>query len=73
MKNVDVIDFAKEQLLKGKENIVVIYSQRVAAKLMLKGFVLQGLGRNKSNKDKNVFYFKDSNAIKQAICEINLK
>lgn len=50
---------------------MVIYSQKMAAKLMLKGFVLQGMGKNEKNERKNVFYFKDSEELKKAMCEIS--
>lgn len=46
---------------------MVIYSQRLAAKLMLKGFVLQGLEKHKNNSGRNVFYFKDSEEITKEI------
>lgn len=47
-----------------------IYSQKVAAKLMLKGFVLIGMGKNHKKEDKNTFYFKDSDELKKALNEI---
>ena len=40
---------------------ITIFSQRMAGFLMLKGFILLGIGLNKNTNDgKNVFYFKDS-------------
>lgn len=50
---------------------MVIYSQRIAALLMLKGFVLQGMDRNTNKSNKNVFYFKDSDELKRAINEFS--
>lgn len=52
---------------------MVIYSQKVAAKLMLKGFVLQGMDKNKVNERKNVFYFKDSTELKAYMQELSNK
>jgi hypothetical protein len=50
---------------------MVIYSQRVAALLMLKGFVLQGMEKNKLNNRKNIFYFKDSDELKLVLSDIS--
>ncbi len=50
---------------------MVIYSQRMTAELMLKGFVLQGMDKNQNKSGKNVFYFKDSEEIKKAMREIS--
>lgn len=50
---------------------MVIYSQQMAAKLMLKGFVLQGMDKNKNNQRKNIFYFKDSEELKTAMSELS--
>lgn len=49
---------------------MIVYSQKLAAKLMLKGFVLQGMEKHKNNSGRNVFYFKDSEEIKVAIQEL---
>lgn len=49
---------------------MVVYSQKVAAKLMLKGFVLQGMDKHKSRNGRNIFYFKDSEELIKAINEI---
>lgn len=43
----------------------------MAAQLMLRGFVLQGMDKNKSNERKNIFYFKDSEELKQIMSEIS--
>lgn len=50
---------------------MVIYSQRMAAQLMLKGFVLQGMDKSEKNIRKNVFYFKDSDELKKTMSEIS--
>lgn len=50
---------------------MIIYSQKLAAKLMLRGFVLQGMEKHKNNSGRNVFYFKDSDELKIAIEELN--
>jgi len=44
---------------------MVIYSQKMTAYLILRGFVLQDMKRNHNNSGKNVFYFKDSNELKK--------
>ncbi|AZV43742.1 hypothetical protein BAOM_3133 [Peribacillus asahii] len=49
---------------------MVIYSQKLMAKLVLKGFVLQGMGKNSNDKHKNVFYFKDSEELRKAMDEL---
>jgi hypothetical protein len=50
---------------------MVIYSQKMAARLMLKGFVLQGMDKNLSKNGKNIFYFKDSDELKKTMNEIS--
>lgn len=50
---------------------MVIYSQRMAALLMLRGFVLQGMERNHDGTGKNVFFFKDSEDLRNAMSEIS--
>lgn len=50
---------------------MVIYSQQMAAKLMLRGFVLQGMDKNKNNPNKNIFYFKDSVELSNALNELS--
>lgn len=50
---------------------MVIYSMRMAALLMLKGFVLQGIGKNENKSGKNVFYFKDSEELRKAMNELS--
>lgn len=50
---------------------MVIYSQRMAANLMLKGFVLQGIEKNQNKSGKNIFYFKNSEELKKAMNEIS--
>lgn len=52
---------------------VVIYNQRLAGKLMVQGFVLQGMDRNYNNSGRNVFYFKDSKELIKAIRELTNK
>lgn len=47
-----------------------IYSQKLAATLMLKGFVLVGMEKNNaSDSGRNVFFFKDSPELEKAISE----
>lgn len=52
---------------------MVVYSQQMAAKLMLKGFVLQGMDKNKNNPNKNIFYFKESIELNKALSELSKK
>lgn len=52
---------------------MVIYSQKMAAKLMLKGFILQGMDKNKNHPNKNIFYFNDSDDLKLTINELSKK
>jgi len=49
-----------------------IFNQKLAGKLMTRGFVLQGLEPNPNGKF-NVFLFKDSEELRKAIEEINHK
>jgi hypothetical protein len=50
---------------------MVIYSQKMAAKLMLKGFILQGMSKNKNDQKKNIFYFNNSDELKKAMYELS--
>lgn len=50
-------------------NKFVIMSQRLAGFLMLRGFVLQGVGRNRKFPDRNVFYFVNSPELRTAMVE----
>jgi len=43
----------------------------MTAYLLLRGFVLQNIKRNYNNSGKNVFYFRDSNELKEAIEQFN--
>lgn len=52
---------------------MVVYSQKLAATLMLKGFVLQGMEKNKDKSGKNIFYFKDSEELRNAVSEYSTK
>lgn len=50
---------------------MLIYSQKMAAKLMLRGFILQGMRPNDKFPNKNVFIFKDTPQLKEAMIEIS--
>lgn len=52
---------------------MVIYNQKLAGILMQKGFVLQGMGTNKHDTTKNVFFFKDTKSIREVIKELTGK
>lgn len=47
-----------------------VFSQRIAGNLMIRGFRLHGIARNRKYAEKNVFYFKDCQEVRQAIEEI---
>lgn len=47
----------------------VIFSQTLAGWLMMKGFILIALGENRKYPSKNVFIFKQSDALNEAINE----
>ena len=44
-----------------------VFSQRIAGHLMIRGFRLHGIKRNRKFNEKNVFYFKDCQEVRQAI------
>ena len=48
-----------------------VFSQRVAVNLMLMGFKIYNVSKNKKFEDKNVFYFRDCQEVRQAIEQIN--
>jgi hypothetical protein len=52
---------------------MVIYSQKMAAKLMLKGFILQGMEKNSKYPNKNIFYFNDTEELKKTMNELSNK
>lgn len=45
----------------------VITSQRIAGYLMMRGFVLQGMAENRKYPGRNVFLFKKSDELLQAV------
>ena len=49
------------------EQIKKIHNQKLMGYLCLRGFCLQGLEENKIHKGKNVFLFKESEELIQAI------
>ena len=46
-----------------------VFSQKLAGYLMLRGFVLEGIGTNKHDASKRVFFFKDSDELQAAIAK----
>lgn len=50
----------------------VVLSQRVAGHLMMRGFVLKGLGENRKCPGRNVFFFNNTEQLREAIAEFNL-
>lgn len=47
--------------------MITIYNQRLAGTLMAKGFILVSMGQNRKNVRKNVFYFKDTPQLREAM------
>lgn len=57
-----------------RTNTIIIHSQRLAGMLMQKGFVLIAMDReNGTQTGKNVFLFKDSPNLRQAMKEYKLQ
>lgn len=54
-------------------NYFKVYKMEIAAKLMLRKFVLQGLSEDEKNPRFKVFLFKDSEELRKAINEITKK
>lgn len=52
---------------------MIIYSQKMAAKLMLKGFILQGMEKNSKYQNKNIFYFNDTEELRKVMNELSNK
>ncbi len=52
---------------------MIIFSQKIAGQLMARGFILQKMDVNKKDETKNIFIFKDSNALEEAFKEITNK
>lgn len=52
-----------------KSKFKPIYSQKLAAYLMLRGFVLLNMEKNKDNSGRNVFFFNNSNQLEDATNE----
>lgn len=52
-----------------KNTMKTIFSQKLAGNLMQKGFVLVDMRPNKDGTGKNVFFFKDTPELNNAIAE----
>lgn len=50
-------------------DIITIFSQRLAGYLMYKGFVLGGSRPDSEGSGRNLFFFKNSDDIQKAIAE----
>lgn len=48
---------------------IVIFNQKVAGYLMLKGFTLKDINKNKNNIKMNVFVFNDAPELRLAISQ----
>ncbi|KKO54500.1 DUF5659 domain-containing protein [Paenibacillus sp. DMB20] len=53
-------------------NHFVVLSQKMAGHLMMRGFVLKGIGENHRYPGRNVFFFKNTPELQEAIAEFNL-
>ena len=58
-------------MYKERKKDLPVFSQRVASNLMLMGFKLYNVAKNKKFEGKNVFYFRDCQEVRQAIEKIN--
>lgn len=52
-----------------KPKVTTIFKQQLAGYLMMRGFVLINIRKSEDNSGRNVFYFKDSAELQNAICE----
>lgn len=50
----------------------VVMSQKMAGFLMMRGFVLRGLGANHRYRNRNVFFFNNTPQLHEAIAEYQL-
>ena len=55
---------------KERKKDLPVFSQRVAANLMLMGFKMYNISKNTKFPEKNVFYFRDCPDVRQAIEQI---
>lgn len=44
---------------------LAVFNQRLAGYLMLNGFVLAGMRKDKNGSERNIFFFKDSETIRK--------
>lgn len=50
----------------------VVMSQKMAGYLMMRGFVLQGIGENHRYKERRVFFFNNTEQLRLAIDQYRL-
>ena len=48
---------------------LTIFNQRLAGYLMLNGFVLADMRKDRNGTERNLFFFKDSEAIRQRMTD----
>lgn len=48
---------------------LTIFNQRLAGYLMLNGFVLADMRKDRNRTERNLFFFKDSEAIRQRMTD----
>lgn len=53
--------------------MITIFNQKLCGYLMMKGFVLIGMSKNKYYSNKNVFFFSDSDELQDTIKEFKTK
>lgn len=55
--------------MNNSKNMKTIFSQKLCGYLLIKGFVLVDMQKNRNNNGKNVFYFNDSPELNEVIKE----
>ena len=56
---------------KDKVKTLAVFSQRLAGYLMLRGFVLADMRPDREGTGKNIFFFKDTEKIRQVMTEFH--
>lgn len=53
-----------------EKKCITIFSQKLAAKLMLSGHKLVGMEKDKLNQDRNVFFFLNTKEVNEAVMKL---
>lgn len=59
--------------MNGKKKMTTVFNQKLCGYLLMKGFVLVGMAKNKYCPDKNVFFFNNSEELQASIDEFVTK